>query len=737
MNIIDLFVYSKEYTKDSDLVRLRFTKPSDADLGGYKLYKSYDGITYQEIESYIDAKFNSFSDRSTEDVDGYVQVSFYTVFEDLGKQVFYYIKGVSIYRDEGPVSNVVVVNVTPEKPANLNISNLEDRIKVYWDKDVFIDTNTDIKEYVLYRHTTKVVSSFKVEGSTIYATDIKNNAPVLIFDRIKHSFWFAVAQDDGYINTKDIKVSNISDVRNGDIIPSNMRVIVPTTKTLHRIVPYSTSPDLIEEFDAEIPEEAFYFYSLGLRTNQGVVSEETYNFIYYRNIPKAVPVIRHPINTDIMSTSWYKIRDVLIDRAYYLKDAWDIPYIKDKLYVLKGYVGISHVKIKVWINGAYVFDLLSDSLGNFTLNTYLRLGETFIKFQAVSADGTTYSKNSINYRIRTVQIYSYLSAISDMQYDQPKDLIEEHNKYISLENTPINNFREIYSPFVGFDKLPLESEDTFKKLSVGIYKIYPFVGYLEGIVQLLDVYRRTLSEIVDAVVFENNSNMCTKRTSFSDFVISESSLDRRRYTYYVTSVKDVGGNFIETTPISAVVDNRYEDTFSPLSNILVWDDYEAASHYNVYRSEHVWINNLTGLPILDESDIPENPSVNTQYTEDLENIIKIGECPIPTFVDIYEYDVSKKSTFPDFDFSDLETPTGLMCVLQKNTSAEFEKLKKINFLNIILYVGGDLKLSIFEIQRFINIANNIIPPEYTYFVKVCGDNYVDIYNNQAQRVGGF
>lgn len=690
-------ISSVELVDNQTKIVCTFTKPV-GNIGGYHLYMSSTGIIYTKVKTRIDASRPQTSYDTTYDVSGTTYFE-YTLPDDStdGKLLYFKLQSISTTRELSIFSDVETTYTYPSKPEDLFI--LYDGIGVYlsWDElDFSDDKNATFLNYNIYRSIAlpiEGVSSYDDETSIISNDNFEVGNIVLVTDIFKRSRWFGEVTTVGKFDLTTTKISGYSDNSSSySINIDNLKIY--TTEPPSTLIGVS---DVGSFQDTTFGFNHNYVYSvksiaLGIRE-----SSSAYYHCISTDTTESYPYLRPVENSStglLNNPYWRTLKNVLIDKSYYDKTAFAIPYAVNTSFNLKGFLGVSECKLDIFINDIYSYTTSTGQYGEFNIDFVFPKGTTTMSFQARDKHNIKFSRKSAPYSIRTLNIYTWFSSVLGTQYSlMETELNNQVTLDASIEDCRYSYFEDRYSPFIGLYKNGDEDEQKFRNIAAEVFKAFEYSSYDKSLRMVLDSFNENAIEFDHYDIYYNESLYETKKTMYS-FVATSSGLTRGNYWYGVSACKNTGE---ETAVTKLRVDRRWWPTGYMRMNTLMWDFSEDADCYKIYRGTT-------------ESDL-----------------YFLTSSGINVFIDVDQYEENLDIEALDYNLTDLIEPANLYLYDKNGVNKLFLKLKKPNSLAIILYGVENNELTEYDITRIMDLLEKLIPPELKYRVIFANNSKVIMY----------
>jgi len=686
---------STELSNGMTVFTFSFTKPT-GDLGGYYLYMSSTGLTYINIKTRIDSIHSQIQEDKTYDVEGITYFE-YTTDSDYydGKMLYFKIQALSTSRDVSTFSSVEIGYSFPSQPENLFTRYTGIETVLTWNELDFTDNkNSILVNYNIYRDLAVTINGTMYDNTInlLLNDGFTVGSIIWVIDSFKRSQWSGAVTTAGEFDLSNTKLIEYSDNSTAYTISIDNLKIFIDYKNPAFIGTSSTGlyTDTTFSFDR------YYIYSI---CSVGVgmhPSSSTPCVCYTINTTNAYPYLRSVDNskTELLSDPyWKRIKSVLIDKNFWDKTPYAIPYAKDTIYNLKGFLGVSNCKLDIFINDIYNYTTSTGIYGEFEINYKFPKGNISMVFQARDRYNIKFSRKSAPYSIRTFNFYSWYAAVLGTQYKQVDQESTSILSDVSIETCRYSYFEDRFSPFVGLYKEGDEAETKFISLASTNFKAFQYASYDKSIQMMLDSFSENIPELDHYEVYFNIDLYDTQRTAYT-FTTTSTGMGRGNY-YYGVSACTIDG---EETPATVIqVDRRWWPSPYKNENVIMWDYVQGADFYKVYRgttSEELYLITSTGM----------NIAVDIRGSVPSSEMIPIG-----------------------FNFTDMEVPSNVKLYDKYGVNNLILRLKKVSSLVILLFGAGDSVIADFDLQRILYLLKKFIPPELNYTIIFSNDTKVILY----------
>lgn len=672
-----------------------FIKPS-GDLGGYYLFISSTGIAYINIKTRIDSIHSQIQEDQTYDIDGVTYFEYTTDSEYYDGKMFYFkIQVLSASRDVSVFSSVVLGYSYTSLPINLFVKYTGIETILTWDELDFTDNkNSTFINYNLYRDLAVTINGTMYDDTTnkLLNDGFTIGSIIWVLDIFKKSQWAGDVTTAGEFDLANTKLINYSDSSVAYAVTiDNLKIFIDYKNPI--LIGASSTGTFT---DTSFNFDRYYIYSIRSVGAGPRISASTMYTCYTIDTTNAYPYLRSMDNssTEILSDPyWKRIKDVLIDKIYYDKTPFAIPYAKDTIYNLKGYLGVSTCKLDIFINDIYNYTTSTGIYGEFEINYKFPKGNLSMVFQARDRYNIKFSRKSAPYSIRTFNIYSWYAAVLGTQY---KQVDQESNSIItdvSIDTCRYSYFEDRFSPFVGLYKEGDEAETKFISLASTNFKAFQYASYDKSIQMMLDAFSENLPELDHYEVYFNIELYNTQETAYT-FTATSTGLERGNYYYGVAACTYDG----EETPITALrVDRRWWPAPYTNENVIMWDYVVGADFYRIYRGTST-------------EDLCFITSTGMNVAVDINGILPCSEItPVP------------------YNFTNMLEPTNVKLYDKYGVNNLFLRLKKPSSLVILLFGTENSIIAEFDLQRILYLLKKFIPPELNYTVIFSNDTKVILY----------
>jgi len=697
-DINNLILYSQILNNEITIFTFSFDKPTGT-IGGYNLYISYDNITFMPTKFRIDYKHYDEEDVITDftyEAGGKVYFEYATTSNITDGRILYFkLQAISESNELSNFSSIIQTYTAPTRPTNLLVVYDGYQNELTWDPlSTSTGKNTAFTNFNIYRKEIIELSDFQIVEDTISHPDFEPGIGVWIIDRTLRSMWFGLVTTEGEFVFDDTNKIILASDNSEDAVPSvnNLRCLIedPTTSIL------VGQPTTNTYIDNTFYLNKHYIYTVTAESTTNKESEESKFPMYTIDVEEAYPYLRPPGNSDntiLQQSHWRAIKNVLIDANYWDKTKFAIPYFKNEVYNLKGYLGVSNCKLDVYINNIYTYTTTTGNYGEFDLDyPFKKEIETLVTFQARDKFNIKFSRRSAPNSIRVINFYTWFAALGE-EYDETLEEIEYLKTDVNINLARYSSFVDRFAPLIEFYKIGDENETIFRTLASQIFQAFEYASYDESLNMLLDVFRDNLDNFDHYEIYYNENLYGTQRTAYT-FTATSTGLARDDYYYGVSACRNDGAE-TDITPIR--VDRRWWPASYYNENVLMWDNVADADFYKVYRGE-----TSTGLQLL----------TSTEFN---------------FFIDINGY-IPNPSIVPRlYNYTSLLRPKNLFLYDRYGVNNLFLRLKKPSSLVIILYGRGNEELEDYNIQRLLILFEKFIPPEILYRIIFANNDKVILY----------
>lgn len=737
MVINDLTLFSVTNTDEGTKYTFSFKRPATF-LGGYELVYSYNAVEYIFACFKPDIKLKSYgkSGADTEfvrELNGIIYFDYVLPTSSIinGHKILFKVNGYSTDRSVTFSSNIINTYTTPSSPIGedifIGVTQYVNTIKVSWlDVDYANDMNKDIKRVDVKKHTLTNIGITKLESDMLYSASIAEGNFYVVYDYKYNSFWRCRASSAGKIQLSNNLIENRSHVYTVDrpIDMHNLKLYLVSDNCLviGSVEPSHVTGQKFEVFDNAIANDSIVAYSVNYIMPDEQVFTSDVSPILLNNLNNIVPSWRllEKSNTPLLkSLTWKRLKNALVDKNYYDKSYWAIPYSDSMQYSLIGFIGVANCLVDIFINKTLYTTVTSNDYGEFELKYKFPLESVSIYVQARSKDNTLFSKIGHEVTIRAYYVYSALAVLST---EFNKIRAEQHaylNK-LSIDSCSAQDIRDIYTPQVGFDLIGDESIEVYRSFVKKALILYSYIGYEKAYQYFTDMFTELVPS-VDRVEYFKNASFEDSYITGKTFIPIKFKVDdianpisRKKYIYGVSALRINSANQIEeTSPARIIVDNRWMPTsgMGVLSNILTWDRVNQAQSYAIYRGEY---------------------DASFSFEELL--FSRIAEIKGNTFVDMGDLTQNQSQRPFEFNSTIMDSPKNVQCLNNITLHTYGNLLKKPYYYTIIVYMKGDAALPAYLISRLISILNIITPAEQFYTVIIANNSSVSLYNKQGTKL---
>lgn len=678
-------------------------------IGGYWLWISYDeGVSYSKIDFKIDSTIiSSSAGLKTYNDDTKTYFSYSLLENDYGRHLYFYITATSTIWEESIASNIVPTYSAPNYPNDFMVFYDNYVVNLSWSAPSTNNgKNAYISNYGIYRGTFTYVGKGTISDNVFSNSYLTVGSRYILFDKQKKNMWYGVVENTD--NTVALSSSNqyyVADTSE-DYTTTADSIEVYIYANDSQLITYTTDTSY---FDDSIKKNQIYLYSIVSIGYEYNSSDLLYFPVLTPDVYKINPYLRNAGNSknSVLNNKYWRIlKEILIDKNYYNKNQFAIPYIANETYNFQGYLGVANCKLDVFLNDNINLTVITDNYGNFEFNINLSKGENLIQLQARDYKNIAFSNKSNRYVVTTVNIYTFFSILGQEYTDiwdeislQKIDADFFNSRYLSLENK--------LSPLLDIYKDVSETDENFRQIITAIYNSYIYVGFKEGLNMFLGALENYAPEIDSYKVFYNNEFYDTVKTGLFPVVngqqLSSTGLIRAKYWYAVTSLNTAGE---ETDPIIIACDSRwwptstgtYNDEYKGY-NTIQWDEAPGIELYNIYRY------------------------VGMEYTS-MSNFEYITTAHGNLFVDTGNVVTDPFNNPPLYNITNLTKPSNLRVIYSVNISNAFMVKRKRNWMTIFVFAVDDQEVGTFQKDRLIKVCRDLIPVEIGYDIIVCNDTSV-------------
>ena len=713
---------------------LSFIKPSGF-LGGYEVYYSFDGAEFYfgafrpdlDLQLYGRALTSDF----TSTIDGRTIFTFTILDSDMipGSAINIRIRALSIYKEYSEFSRSVVTYSYPSQPTtdlfsnNLKVVAKQEGVTLMWNNLDFTSySNKDVADITISKNIMQELPIQTYSNNIVYNSTIAVGDLICVYDYVNKSIWYGAATAPGQLDLSSTLVSEYSHVYTLESPPFfyNLKMYRPSPQSIviSKSAVTKVSGSELTYFDPTIPYDNIVLYTVTYSMPDESISTSISLPLQFTDLSATTPTWRplEKSNTAILSsTTWKKLKKVLIDKNYYDQNYWAIPYAETQKYSLIGFVGIADCLVDIFVNDTLHTTTSTGEYGEFEFLYKFPKTTTVIKYQARTKNNFYFSTFSIPISVRTYHLYSYFAALST-EYNKLRQKQFLNKDKISIDSCDSTAFADIYAPLVGYSRYATESISDYRGFVRETYRIYNNIAYEKSLSDLISLFTSNVSDIdsVDLKMSAEFEESQTLSINYISCLYADINMPRLKYRYYVSAFKaDSLNNKQETSPAIIDVDTRWWPTIGDYRgyNVLTWSRVSGADHYIIYRGQY---------------------SSDGVITED--DMVKLIETTQTMFVDTGVSYPSSNERPVLYNASVMETPANL-----KNTShlllGSYENLlKKPYYFTIFIYMKGDTVLPQYLIDRFNYILKTITPAEMFYHVIISNNSSVSVYNKRGIKV---
>jgi hypothetical protein len=676
-------------------------------IGGYWLWKSLDnGNTYIKTDFKVDSLITSEGIKTSNS--GTKTYYSYTLSEkDYGREVYFYITATSTTWEESIPSTIISAFTTPNSPINFLAAFDNYICNLSWNTPSKNDgKNVAISNYGIYRGTFISVGKGTITDNIITNALLTLGSRYLIIDKQKKSIWYGIVESTN--STVTLSTENlyyVADTSEDYTTTADSIEIFIYNNDLG-LLSYTTDTTFIDD---TVKKNAVYLYAVAAIGYSNNYSSLVYLPLLSPDLSRTTPYLRYvgnSVNTFLSNKYWRILKELLIDKNYYNKNQFAIPYLANETYNFKGYLGVANCNLDVFLNDTFNLSVITDSYGNFEFNVILNKGDNLIQLQARDYKNISFSNKSTRYNVVTTNIYTFFSAIGQEYVDiwdeitlQQIDASFQDSRYISLSNK--------LTPLLDIYKDISETDANFRNIITAIYNSYIYGGFNEGLNMFFEALKNYAPEIDGYKIFYNNSMYDTFTTNLMPMVsgvqLSSTGLVRDKYWYAVTSANEIGE---ETDAIIISCDTRWwpmtTGVFGQIEykgyNVLQWDEATGVNFYKIYKY------------------------VGSQYTN-----INDFEYLTTAFGNLYIDNGNTPTTSknpPPYNITNLSKPSNLRVIYDINVANQFMALRKRNWMNIFIFSLNDMEVLKFQTDRIKKVCADLIPPEIGYDIILARDSAV-------------
>lgn len=701
--ITDFRIISLDYISTQDYIVFGFTKP--VDVSGYVLYQSSDGINYNVVSIKSDTIMGRPLNTSTVDYPTYTAFDYTLPINLLRGHTYYFkIRAVSKYSEYSVDSSVLTMTTTCTQATSFNSSFDNYQIELAWSAN--IDTEFDF--YELTKYSTKQLTDCTITDTILYNSAFTPGSYIFVLDTIMQSHYAGIVTTSGEFDLSVNKLIICSDI--SDTISSiySLNVFIKDTVTSTGNV--STNSYV----DSSYTVNNYFMYGIAAVNSAGRKNNQIYTTVYTQEVKNTYPIIRNPDNSStgiLADTVWKSIKSALVGDLFYKKDTWALPYFVDSTYNIRGACSIAKCTVDVFINDIYNHSTSTDSAGEFNFSFQFPKGMTKLTVQLRDKNNIQFSQISQPIYINTINTYSWFYSIG-RQFSSVLSNIAYVISGINIKGTTTQQFADNYQPLLELYKDGTEDTSSFQELASDLFNSFEYVGYDKSLESILQAFKDYLADMDYYTIYYNNDLNVTHMVP-DVYVAAQLGLPRNIYTYKVTALRTSTGGTEESDGLDCVVDTRHVPTTTTYYNVIKWNSVSRATGYRIYKSQRF---QYTSTGIIESS---------TGFIHHVDSVYNV-------LADNGSYPSENLYQAPTYNFSTIDELPIVQPVIHLNTSKhDNTQLKKIHYINIIIYMKGSSWINAFNFNRILFYLNKIIPPEKNYTLTICNNNISQIYNAQG------
>jgi len=699
-DINNFVLSSRSLENGTTTLTFEFDKPS-GDYGAYKLYQKLAGGGFEEAKLRIDYahyKEDYEADYTYEANNKvYFEYSFGPGITD-GRLIEFRLRAISVANELSNPSSTLDIYIAPSIPTNFLTTYNGYEINLDWDD---LNTSTGMNSHVLNfivrrKGVTEIPTSaveYDTETYTLTHTSFTKGSALWVIDIAKRSKWFGNITTEGEFVLSDAnKITLSSDTAsNYTILKDNLRFLIEKSSDITNLG-YPTTSAFI---DTTFTIDYYYIYTVAVEGGDSQESEEVKFPLFAIDVNKAYPYLRSPGNSDneiLQQPYWKYLKEVLIDANYYDKTQFAIPFFKHEEYNLKGYIGVSECKVDIFVNNIYDHTVISGTYGEFDIDYPFKKGETEIYIQARDKYNIKFSRKSAPYSIRTLNMYTWFSALGK-EYKEIVDTILEIRNTVDITNVTYGVYQDVYAPFIEIYKSGDEDSDAFMTMASEVFKAFEYAAYDKSLEMVLDAFQAKIPEFDHYELFFNNDHVETHKSG-GTFTYRDSVLSGLNYWYGISAFNTSTGAETDATTIR--VDRRWWERGYNGINVITWDEIKNADNYKIYKGS------------------------------DEEELAYITTTPANLYCDIGQHAEIVSNTPRLFNYTSLDKPSNIVVDNGVYVTKIHERLKKPNAMTIVLFGVGYQEIPDMEMYRIRILLDKLIPPEIRYTLLFARDPEVDV-----------
>jgi hypothetical protein len=378
--ITNLKLHDQQIVDNSVELVFVFDKHISSNIGGYWLYKSLDTeATFTRADFKVDARLEKENTESTVNEGSKTYFTYSINEEDYGREIYFYISAISTSWEESTENEIIRIYTAPNSPQNFTTYFDNYTVTASWERpeiDLSLypngGKNSKISSYSIYRNKVYPLENFTIDEDNLFLIlhpALNYGKYFVAFDTVKKIIKKGYVTSIGEVDLSDDSFStNINDL-SYDYIPNidSIKLFILNEES-NEFIGF-TSDKLF--YDTKFEKNSYYIYSVIANGYGDYSSSSSSYFLSTEKLNNVTPYLRNPINAEntlIGNKYWQIFKKVLIDKNYYNKDVFAIPYINNELYNFKGYLGQANCNVDIFIDNEINKTVKSDKYVNITIS---------------------------------------------------------------------------------------------------------------------------------------------------------------------------------------------------------------------------------------------------------------------------------------------------------------------------------------------------------------------------------
>lgn len=711
---------------------IQYTFTFDHDMlffGGYELYYTYTRSGFILAKFFVDTNILQVSNR--DDTANFITVdnnkctiSYILPAASIidGHEINFRLRRMSVnHRDKSSYTKFITTYTYPSTPntyidnLSMLIENENNKMVIRFNNIVKADSNSAVTRTVITKNIMTEIKILSMTDLVIESSDILKGDVVTIIDYKHQSIWCGTAVDDNYIDISNILLNLYSHTYTAAKPPyvHNLKLFKESSIEID----VSTITDLTDNAyiiqDPQVAVNNIILYKVTFFTPDDSIYSRIFCPIAGRHL-SSTSIYWRPLEASatavLKNLGWKNMRDVLIDRNYYNKTMWDLPYSKKDCYDIVGFVGIANCYVDIYLNDIFYRTIETDSYGNFHVKYYFPIGETSLYTIARTKDNSEVSSQSSTIIIRTQYVYSWFAAIA-AQHAQVVQQNALARKQLNIDTADEPVVKNLYGQLAGLAIHGNEPISDFTRYVKAALSIYNNIGKQQAISDLITLFKSMIDSIDDIKYISN--------AAFEDAYIPNYSLitsprvdaplPRAKYKYTVTACTN---DQQETDGTNIIVDMRYsaQSDQSQSNAVLSWTPVVGADYYKVYRGVYSSSNIFLGNSLLTIDGIDSTLFVD--------NGMLATTALVPPLYNVSE--LSNIDSIKHLNYYYLNSWKNL--------------LKKPNYFNIIISMIGNSTIPDYLLIRFNQMLRTVVLADQFYRIIVFNDTSISAYDTSVALI---